>query len=123
MKLSNTNGNYKEQCYTGIDLPRVRNGISLHVAYITVHSTSFNKIQTLRPGYIPPSRKDIANKYLDLVYELDKYLHLVYEKEYKKCADDLNNEAVCLSLDGWSNIHNEPIICATNNIHRSDLFS
>ena len=54
-------------------------------------------------SYIPPSRKDIADKYLDLVYE----------NEYKKCADDLNNETVCLSLDGWSYIHNEPIICVT----------
>ncbi len=60
-------------------------------------------IQTLRPGYIPPSRKGIADKYLDLVYE----------NEYKKCADDLNNETVCLSIDEWSNIHNEPIICVT----------
>lgn len=67
------------------------------------HPQFLKMVQTLRPGYIPPSRKDIADKYLDLVYE----------KEYKKCADDLNNETVCLSLDGWSNIHNEPIICVT----------
>ncbi|XP_076051254.1 uncharacterized protein LOC143031389 [Oratosquilla oratoria] len=58
-------------------------------------------VQNPRPGYIPPSRKDIADKYLDLVYE----------KKYKKCADDLNNETVCLSINGWSNIHNEPMIC------------
>lgn len=67
------------------------------------HPQFLKMVQTLRPGYIPPSRKDIADKYLDLVYE----------KEYKKCADDLNNETVCLSIDGWSNIHNEPIICVT----------
>ncbi|XP_066983751.1 uncharacterized protein [Macrobrachium rosenbergii] len=38
---------------------------------------------------------------------------MVYEKECTKCATKLKDEIVCLSLDGWSNIHNEPIICAT----------
>ncbi len=38
---------------------------------------------------------------------------MTYEKEYEKCANDLKNETVCLAIDGWSNIHNEPIICVT----------
>ncbi len=57
----------------------------------------------LRPGYTPPTRKEIA----------DKFLPMIYEKEYAKCATELKDECVCLSLDGWSNIHNEPIICNT----------
>ncbi|MCD9088867.1 DUF659 domain-containing protein, partial [Stenotrophomonas sp. SY1] len=67
------------------------------------HPQFLKMVQNLRPGYIPPSRKDIA----------DKYLNLVYENEYEKCADDPNNENVCHSIDGWSNIHNEPIMCVT----------
>ena len=46
----------------------------------------------------------------------------MYEKEYKKCADDLNNETVCLSIDGWSNIHNEPIICVTLTTSTGHIF-
>ena len=76
------------------------------------HPQFLKMVQTLRPGYIPPTRKDIADKYLDLVYE----------KEYKKCADDLNNETVCLSIDGWSNIHNEPIICVTLTTSTGHIF-
>lgn len=28
-----------------------------------------------------------------------------------KCKAKLENETVCIAMDGWSNIHNEPIIC------------
>ncbi len=31
----------------------------------------------------------------------------------RKCATELKDEIVCLSLDGWSNIHNKPIIYVT----------
>ena len=60
-------------------------------------------IGMLRPGYTPPSRKDVA----------DKYLTKVYDAEVVKCAHTLKGKTVCLGLDGWSNVHNEPIICAT----------
>jgi hypothetical protein len=30
-----------------------------------------------------------------------------------KCAHTLKGKTACLGLDGWSNVHNEPIICAT----------
>ncbi|XP_076058510.1 uncharacterized protein LOC143035526 [Oratosquilla oratoria] len=76
------------------------------------HPQFLKMVQNLRPGYIPPSRKDIADKYLDLVYE----------KEYIKCADDLNNETICLLIDGWSNIHNEPIICVTLTTSTSQIY-
>lgn len=45
----------------------------------------------LIPGYVPPSRKEVA----------DKYLPPIYEKEVGKCAD------------GLSNVHNKPIVFAT----------
>lgn len=76
------------------------------------HPQFLKMVQTLRPGYISPSRKDIVDKYLDFVYE----------KEHKKCADDLNNETVCLSIDGWSNIHNEPIICVTLTTSTGEIY-
>ena len=60
-------------------------------------------IHELRPGYTPPNRKQIA----------DIYLPKIYEAEKGKCAEILKDKSVCLSLDGWSNVHNEPIICVT----------
>ena len=27
------------------------------------------------------------------------------------CREQLSGETVCMSLDGWSNVHNEPIVC------------
>ncbi|KAJ8892937.1 hypothetical protein PR048_005518 [Dryococelus australis] len=37
----------------------------------------------------------------------------IYEDKKKTCSLTLENEKVCLGFDGWSNVHNEPIICAT----------
>lgn len=56
----------------------------------------------LRPGYKPPNRKVIGGTLLDQVYQ----------EELEKCQIYLENKTVCLSIDGWSNIRNEPIICA-----------
>lgn len=70
---------------------------------IVDHPEFVKMIEMLRPGYKPPSRKDVA----------DKYLPKIYEKEVNKCKETLQGQTVCLGLDGWSNVHNEPIVCAT----------
>ena len=72
---------------------------------IAEHSEFVKMIGMLQLGYTPPSRKDVADKYLTKVH--------VYDAELVKCADTLKEKTVCLGLDGWSNVHNEPIICAT----------
>lgn len=36
----------------------------------------------------------------------------MYDNENTKCAEILKNVTVCLTIDGWSNVHNEPILCA-----------
>lgn len=36
----------------------------------------------------------------------------MYNEEQLKSVTKLQNKTVCLSLDGWSNIKNQPIICA-----------
>lgn len=60
-------------------------------------------IQLLRPGYTPPSRKTVATSLLDEIYEEEK----------DKCFSSLSGQCVNMSIDGWSNVHNEPVICAT----------
>ena len=57
----------------------------------------------LRPGYIPPSRVTLAESLLDEVYQEEK----------NDCNVFLEGKIVSLSIDGWSNVHNEPIICST----------
>ncbi len=75
------------------------------------HLQFWKMVGQLRPGYTP-TRKEIA----------DKFLPMIYEKDYAKCATELKNESVCLSLDGWSNIHNEPIICVTVTTSNSHMY-
>ncbi|KAM7170413.1 uncharacterized protein RBU57_005113 [Macrochelys suwanniensis] len=61
-----------------------------------------NMVQSLRPGYSPPNRADVAGKLLDKIYERD----------IEQCAKGLGGKIVNLSLDGWSNVHNDPVVCA-----------
>ncbi|KAM7165779.1 uncharacterized protein RBU57_006912 [Macrochelys suwanniensis] len=61
-----------------------------------------NVVQPLRPGYSPPNRVDVAGKLLDKVYE----------REIEQCAKGPEDKNVNLSLDGWSNVHNDPVVCA-----------
>lgn len=75
------------------------------------HPEFVKMVEMLRPGYKPPSRQDVA----------DEHLPQVYEKEVRKCSDILRGSTVCLGLDGWSNVHNEPIICATAMTEWSSL--
>lgn len=71
----------------------------LHVG----HKEFIKLCQLLRPGYSPPNEKSLAGDLLDITY--------------KKTTDEstkiLSGESVTMCLDGWSNVHNEPLICAS----------
>ncbi|CAJ0964642.1 unnamed protein product, partial [Ranitomeya imitator] len=68
---------------------------------LTENPHFINMVQSLRPGYSPPSRADVAGKLLDQVYD----------REMEQCATALEGKIVKLSI-GWSNVHNDPIVCA-----------
>jgi len=55
----------------------------------------------LHPGYKPPSRLQIANE----------LLNEVFNSILIKIKDCLNRKTVCMAQDGWSNIHNDSIVC------------
>lgn len=57
----------------------------------------------LRPGYEPPNRRQIGGKLLD-----DVYLGVI-----ENAKISLMGKHVCMALDGWSNVHNEPVICVS----------
>jgi len=79
---------------------------------IVKHDEFIRMIQLLRPGYTPPSRFDVAGKLLDGVHK----------KSLESCHEMLKGKTVCISLDGWSNVHNEPVICATVTSTDSEIF-
>ena len=57
-------------------------------------------LQHLRPGYQLPTIKSLADKLLNEVHDTLK----------TKMKGDLEGKTVTLVEDGWSNIHNEPVI-------------
>jgi Protein of unknown function (DUF 659)/hAT family C-terminal dimerisation region len=73
-------------------------------AFRHVEHPEFIRLMALaRPGYNPPNRHQVGGPLLDDVYNS-------ITSDVKKA---LLNASVCMSIDGWSNIHNDPIICAS----------
>ncbi|XP_073511582.1 uncharacterized protein [Phyllobates terribilis] len=80
--------------------------------HLTENPHFINMVQSLRPGYSPPSRADVAGKLLDQVYD----------REMEQCATALEGKIVNLSIDGWSNVHNDPIVCACITTEEGKVF-
>ena len=74
------------------------------------HPTFKNMLNKCRPGLgnKGPTRSKVANELLEEVY-LDC-------EEYFK--ESLCNKTICLAMDGWSNVHREPIVCVTATVDR-----
>lgn len=78
-----------------------------------VEHPEFQKLLSMmRPGYRPPSRKEIA----------DKFLPVVFQKEMDQCKEVLMDATVSMALDGWSNVHNEPIVCVTVTTEEGKIY-
>ena len=65
------------------------------------HPEFVKLINQLRPGYKLPNRHNIANNLLDEIFNTT----------ISEIKSQLNGKSVCMSMDGWSNIHNEPVVC------------
>ena len=57
----------------------------------------------LRPGYSPPNRQRVG----------DQLLKEIYESMQSNCKDIPPDQNVSMMLDGWNNVHNEPIVCVS----------
>lgn len=68
---------------------------------IVEHAEFIKMVKDMRPGYVPPNRKQIGGVLLEAVHS----------EVLSDLKSQIENKTVCLSLDGWSNIHNEPVIC------------
>ena len=80
------------------------------VQFIFATSTAFSAVehpelikivQLLRPGYNPPSCHAVGGT---LFNEVQQSL-------MDDCKEKLQKKTVSMCLDGWSNVHNEPIVC------------
>ena len=65
------------------------------------HPEFIKLCQLMRPDYQTPSRKQLGEKILDNAYN----------SEIASCKKVLSGETVSMCLDGWSNVHNDPIVC------------
>ena len=87
-----------------LDLQVARFIYATNSAFTIVEHPEFIKLlQMVRPGYNPPNRHDVGGKLLDHVHS----------SLLEECRDTLKDQTVAMALDGWSNIHNEPVVCAT----------
>ncbi|XP_050688545.1 uncharacterized protein LOC126981494 isoform X2 [Eriocheir sinensis] len=77
---------------------------------IVEHASFIDMVNVMRPGYKLPSRREIGGSLLGKVYG----------KECEKNVVDLEGKTVCMSLDGWTNVSSEPVICASITIHTSE---
>lgn len=103
-----------------LDIQLAKYFFATNTAFNHVEHVEFKKLcAQLRPGYNPPSRKKLSTTLLDEVF-------LETVNEFKDVLQDQN---VCMSLDGWSNVHREPIVCAvvtnvqTGTLHLIDTIN
>ncbi|XP_018012992.1 uncharacterized protein LOC108670053 [Hyalella azteca] len=73
------------------------------------HDCFREMMDAARPGYKLPTRRDVAGRLLDEVFD----------SETEKAVNMLQGQTVCMSLDGWSNVSNEPVICSSVTVHSS----
>jgi len=74
------------------------------IAFRAADSNEYKRMmKSLRPGYAPPSRKDLAGRLLDEV-------HSKVEENMKA---DLREATITLLQDGWSSVQNDPIIATS----------
>lgn len=90
-----------------MDLQLAKFFFSENIPFIAAEGVQFKKLcEEMRPGYTPPSRKQIGGRLLDTVHE-----EIVQEIRAKLTE----KETIVLTQDGWSSVTNDPIIAHTFN--------
>ena len=86
-----------------IELQMVRFIVATNSPFSLANNGQFLKlVERLRPGFKVPDRRVVAGPLLDAVYNIEKE---------KVCAQlKGHDDEATLSIDGWSNINNSPVI-------------
>ena len=96
------NNNNDDDKKKEIDITIARAFYATGISFATIENSFFIKaLQQINPEYHPPSRKVLSTSLL--------------EKEYKLVSNDIkklikNAKYICITSDGWTNIHQESII-------------
>ena len=76
------------------------------------HPQVIKVLTMLLPGYVPPSRHAISTTLLDEVHG----------EAYAMCKEKVKGKPVSMEIDGWSNVHNEPVVCSSITTYEGDTF-
>ena len=79
---------------------------------IADHPVWKETVEMLRPGYKPPNRASIGGQLLDQVHD----------KITTKVSDEMKGKDAVLIQDGWSDIHNTPVIATSLQCERKAYF-
>ena len=79
---------------------------------IVEHECFIKLVEKLRPGYKLPTRKEIGGPLLDKVHQ----------NLQTNCKEKLTGSTVCMAMDGWSNVHNEPVVCVSVTTESGDTY-
>lgn len=79
---------------------------------VVEHPTFVSLFNEMRPSYAPPNRKRLSS---ELIPE-------AHEHHVKKSKTSLAGFYVCLAIDGWKNIRNEPLICTMITCDNGDSY-
>jgi len=69
-------------------------------------------VDSLRPGYKPPTREMLSTKLLDKVHS----------KLQSQMKAELNNKTVTMQQDGWSTVQNDPVIATCISVEGKAYF-
>lgn len=76
---------------------------SCNIPFAVAEHPGFEKMLVkLRPGYKPPNRKAIGGPLLDQVFS----------QQQEKMKKEISGKDATLVQDGWSTVHNEPVIAS-----------
>lgn len=99
-----------------IDLKVAEFFYTCNIPFATVENSGFLKmVNVLRPGYVPPNRKQLSGPLLDEVYNMyeNKMATILFEQE--------SNRPITLMLDGWSSCKNDPILASSIHTGNSSM--
>ncbi|KAJ8044922.1 hypothetical protein HOLleu_07813 [Holothuria leucospilota] len=84
-----------------------------NIPFVIVSHPEFRKmIDMLRPGYQPPTRQALSNELLDQIHE----------KITASVKENISGQDVTLMQDGWSDIHNTPVIASSIHVKEKSYF-
>ena len=106
--VKRTNQSDKERCDNAI----MKFWAACRIPFNAAENDAFKAmISVLRPGYEPPTSRALSGKLLDNLHD---QLH-------ENMGQQLKDKPVCLQQDGWSDVHQHPVVATCINVEGKAL--